>query len=364
MLATRLALAAASLSPLTALLTAAPAAIAAPKVVADIPAIHSIASAVMTGVGEPRLIVAPGASPHGYAMKPSEAQAVADADVIFWVGRELTPWLETAIDTLGANAASHEMMDAPGLRLLAFRESSTFETHDHGDHEGHDEDHHEEHGEDHGDDGHDAHDDDHAKKDEDHTGEGHDDGVHAHEGDDDEGHEHGADDKDPHIWLDPANGRAMADAIAAALSETDPTNAAAYAANAEALKAEIDAVEADLSAALAAVRGRPFIVFHDAYHYFEARFDVEATGALSVSDAATPGPARIEEIHALIKSAQVACVFTEPQFDQRLVQRLIEGVGAKSGQLDPQGVDIEPGPHHYPALLRDLGADLIACLSS
>ena len=322
---------------LAATLFAAPAAIAAPKVVADIPAVHSIASAVMQGVGTPALIVRPGASPHGYSMKPSEAKAVADADVIFWIGHEFTPWLKTAVENLGEGAVAVEMMDAPGLRLLGFREGATFEEHDHGDHEGH------------GDDDHDDHD-EHAHKDDD---------EHSHDE-----HGHGAHESDPHIWLDPANGRAMADMIAATLAEADAANAAAYAANAAAFKVEVDAVEAELRETLALIGGRPFIVFHDAYHYFEARFDVEAAGALSVSDATPPGPARVEEIRALIQEVGTTCVFTEPQFDKRLVSRLIDGTGAKSGELDPQGADIEPGPGLYSALLRKLGDGLIGCLSS
>ena len=156
----------------------------------------------------------------------------------------------------------------------------------------------------------------------------------------------------------------MADMIAATLAEADAANAAAYAANAAAFKVEVDAVEAELRETLALIGGRPFIVFHDAYHYFEARFDVEAAGALSVSDATPPGPARVEEIRALIQEVGTTCVFTEPQFDKRLVSRLIDGTGAKSGELDPQGADIEPGPGLYPALLRKLGDGLIGCLSS
>ena len=351
---------------LAASLIAAPAAIAAPKVVADIPAVHSIASAVMQGVGTPALIVRPGASPHGYSMKPSEAQAVADADVIFWIGHEFTPWLETAVENLGEGAVAVEMMDAPGLRLLGFRDGATFEEHDHGEHEGHGDDDHDDHDEhahkdddEHSHDDHDKHDHekDHAKAEDDHGD--HDGDKHA-----EDEHGHGAHESDPHIWLDPANGRAMADMIAATLAAADPANAAAYAANAAAFKAEIDAVEAELRDAIAPIGGRPFIVFHDAYHYFEARFDVEAAGALSVSDATPPGPARVEEIRALIQEVGTTCVFTEPQFDKRLVSRLIDGTGAKSGELDPQGADIEPGPGLYPALLRKLGDGLIGCLSS
>lgn len=345
-----------------AVLFAAPAAIAAPKVVTDIPAVHSIASAVMKGVGEPGLIVAPGASPHGYAMKPSEAQALADADLVFWIGPGLAPWLETAIDTLGADATAIALTAAPGLRLLEFREGVAFEAHDHDDHDDHESDGHSSA------DDHDSHEHDEDKHAENKHGEhAHAEDKHADDehGEDEHGHKesgHDGHETDPHIWLDPVNGGAMADAVANALTAADPANAAAYAANAAAFKAEIGVIADELEAALAPVRGRPFVVFHDAYHYFEARFGVEAAGAVALSDASSPGPARVEEIRALIRNAGAVCVFSEPQFDKRLVMRLIEDTGARSGELDPQGADIAPGPGLYPALLRKLGDDLAACL--
>ncbi|MEL7465527.1 MAG: zinc ABC transporter substrate-binding protein [Pseudomonadota bacterium] len=353
-------------------------AFAAPNVVTDIAAVHSIASAVMTGVGEPTLILQPGTSPHGYAMKPSEAEALAGADLIFWIGHGLTPWLEQAIETIGADAKAVAMMDAKGMRLLEFREGATFEAHDHGDHEqdhaakddhaGHDHDDHD-HGEhkhddhDHAESKHDDHDHaGHKHGDHDHDEHKHDEHAHGDDGHDD--HAHGAGEKDPHVWLDPANGRAMAAAIGAVLTEADPANAALYAANVAAFSAKMESLEAELAPKLAPISGEPFVVFHDAYHYFEARFDVEAVGAISVSDAASPGPARIEEVRALIETAGAACVFSEPQFNASLVDRLTEGTGAKTGVLDPHGVDAEIGVGLYPALIRGLADDLIACLDA
>ena len=330
--------------PLAALaLFAAVPAHAAPRVAADIPPVHSLAAAVMEGIGAPELILPPGASPHDYAMRPSEAARLEAAEVVFWVGEGLTPWLETALDALAADAVKVSLMDAPGLRQLPFREGATFEAHDHGDedHEAtekaadHDYDHDHDHAEE-------AHA-DHAL------------GGHSHEG-----HDHGA--VDPHLWLDPRNAAAMADAMAEALAGTDPANADAYRANAARLRADLAALEAEIAAAVAPARGKPFVVFHDAYHHFEARFDVEAAGAISLSDASAPGPARLDELRRLVRDLGVVCVFAEPQFDPKLAALVVEGTEAEVAVLDPLGAEIEPGPAHYQALIRSVGAALVGCL--
>ncbi len=332
-----------------ALFAAAPA-FAGPHIVADIPPVHSLAAAVMEGIGKPELILPPGASPHDYAMRPSEAARLEAAEVVFWVGEGLTPWLETALDALATDAVKVELMDAPGLRQLPFREGATFEAHDHGDEDhaatekaaGHDHDH--DHDHDHG----------HAKKAEEaHADHAH--GDHGHEG-----HDHGA--FDPHVWLDPRNAAAMGDAMAEALAAADPANADAYRANAARLRADLAALETEISAAVAPARGKPFIVFHDAYHHFEARFEVEAAGAISLSDASAPGPARLDELRRLVRDLSVVCVFAEPQFDPKLAALVVEGTEAEVAILDPLGVEIEPGAALYPALIRGVGAALLGCL--
>lgn len=287
---------------------------AAPKVATDIPPVHSIASAVMEGAGAPTLIMRPGASPHGYAMRPSEAAALASADVVFWIGDTLTPWLDSALHGLGAEAKAVALMDADGVRLLPFRDEAVFEAEDHG----------------------------HDRK------RGHD---HAHEGR-----------WDPHIWLDPANGRAIAAAMAGALATADPANAPLYRANAAAYADRLTKVEAKIAARLAPMKDKPFIVFHDAYHYFEDRFGLTPAGAVSLSDAASPGPARVEAIRELIMTGGAVCVFSEPQFDTRLIATLTAGATAMVAELDPSGAGLAPGAELYPQLLERLASAIAGCL--
>lgn len=325
---------------IAAIYLAAPTAQAAPRVVADIPPVHALAAAVMHGVGAPELLLPPGASPHDYAMRPSEAARLDSADIVFWVGEGLTPWLETALDALAADATVVEMMAVEGMRLLPFREGATFESHEH---DGHAEASHDDHDHD--------HDHDHAKK--------------AAADDHDDDHDHAAhdhDDDDPHVWLDPVNAAAMAAAMAGAMAAADPANAETYRANLASLQGELAALEAEMSALVALARGKPFVVFHDAYHYFEARFDVEAVGAITLSDAGSPGPARLEEVRDLVRDLGVVCVFAEPQFDPKLADLVVEGSAARVAVMDPLGAGLEPGPALYPALIRGLGAALSGCL--
>jgi zinc transport system substrate-binding protein len=358
------------------LMLSAGAAAAAPRVVADIAPVHSLVARVMQGVGEPALILPPGASPHGYALRPSEARRLQDAELVFWIGPELTPWLDGPIDALAGRAAAVSLRAVPGVTLLPVRQGAAFEAHEgaHGD-----DDHGEEaagHGHDHAaeakagtrerDDGRDhageakaaAHDHDH---DHDHADRA---AAEAHDHDHDHDHDHAHGATDEHIWLDPENAKAWLSAIAAALSEADPANAGAYFANAKAGKAELDALTAELDTALAPARGRGFVVFHDAYQYFEARFGAPAAGSITVSDAAAPSAARVAEIRALLKEIGAGCVFAEPQFPARIVETVAEGTGARTGVLDPLGASLTPGPGLYGDVLRGMAASLVACLAS
>ncbi len=305
----------------------------APRVVADIGPVHGLVSEVMQGAGTPDMILAPGASPHGGSLRPSEARALSQADVVFWIGPALTPWLVPALEELAQDAEHVSLMKAPGIRLLEVREGAGFEAHDH-DH-GHDE----------------AHDDEHDEA----HGEEHDEG---HEEARDHG-DHGAEPIDPHVWLDPANAMVWLDVIAQTLSAQDPENASLYARNAKAAVSRIAAQMDQVAARMAPVAGRPFVVFHDAFHYFEARFDVEATGAISVSDAMAPSPARVAEIRDLVAESGAVCVMSEPQFNAGL----IDAVGAqKSGVADPLGAGLTPGVGFYAQLIDALAISLETCL--
>ncbi len=317
-----------------------------PRVAVDIAPVHSLVARVMQGIGEPSLVVASGASPHEYSLRPSEATALQEADLVFWVSPDLTPWLDNAIENLAAGATVIELLEAEGTTELPMREGALFEAHQHAeeDHADHDDDHddhnHDEHaqGDDH------AHD-DHAQVD---------DNDHA-------GHDaHG--DHDPHAWLSPDNGAVWMNTIAAALSASDPENAGAYYANAAAGRDELEALKTEISGILEPVRGSNFIVFHDAYQYFEAAFDFPASGAISISDASDPSPARISEIQARVAEQNVTCVLSEPQFSRGIVASVMDGSEARSGVLDPLGSDLEVGPDLYPQMLRNLATSLAGCL--
>ena len=167
---------------------------------------------------------------------------------------------------------------------------------------------------------------------------------------------------DGHIWLSPVNARIIADAMATTLGEVGPDNAATFAANAEQFAARLDEVEAEIAALLEPVRGRPFIVFHDAYHYFERHFDFFASGAIHLNPEVPPGAARVAELQAQLAELEVACVFAEPQFQPRVVQTVIEGTPARTGILDPLGSELDLGPDGYPQLLLNLANSLADCL--
>ncbi|MDM7852945.1 zinc ABC transporter substrate-binding protein ZnuA [Pseudochrobactrum kiredjianiae] len=308
----------------SALLTASSQAVLAAEkgnVVVSIKPIHSLVSAVMQGAGEPELIVKGAASEHGYSLKPSDAGALAKAKVIFWVGPEMETYLTKPLESLGAKAEIVRLDQVKGLEILSAREGGNFEAHDHG------------HGS-HGD-------------------------SHSHEGEA-EAHDHHHDDM--HIWLDPQNAKLMLEPIAAALAKADPVHAEQYKKNATAYADKIDALQKEISTELEPVRTKPYIVFHDAYQYFERRFDLASAGSITVNPEKAPGAARIREIQTKVKSLGATCVFSEPQFESALVKTVLEGTQAKTGVLDPLGAELQDGPELYPQLIRNLATSLKICL--
>lgn len=317
----------------------------APRVAVDIAPVHSIVAAVMEGVGTPDLIVAPGASPHGYSMRPSEARALDEADLVVWMGHGLTPWIEGPIDSLAGDAEKIELLELDATLRLDIREGATFAAHDH----------------DHGSDGHDDHgeeeagDDDHGHEEAGHDEHDHDDHGHEEAGHDDHAHEDGV---DPHAWLDPKNAIAWAAAIADELAHLDPENAQVYADNAAKFQYEINDLIEDIDASMHAIENLPFVVFHDAYLYFETRFGLSAVGAISASDAEDPSPRRLAGLREEIAELGAVCALTEPQFNSGIVNALGD---VKTAEIDPLGVSIAPGPDHYATVIRNMAASLEAC---
>jgi zinc transport system substrate-binding protein len=286
-------------------------------VVASIKPVHSLVAGVMQGAGSPHLIVQGGASPHSYSMKPSDAAAMERAAVVVWVGEGLEAFLESAIDTLATRAAVVELAEVPGLRRLDYREGGSW-----GAHEDEEADHEEA----------------------DHEEAGH-------------------DEIDMHLWLDPDNAKAMVAAIAAALTKADPDNSGIYLANSKTMASRLDQLSAEIETDLAPVKDIPFVVFHDGYQYLDTRFDLTNVGSITVNPENQPGAARLREIHAKISELGARCVFSEPQFEPRLVQVVVEGTSAKTAELDPLGADIADGPELYFELLRRNAAALKACLA-
>ncbi|KQT61185.1 MULTISPECIES: zinc ABC transporter substrate-binding protein ZnuA [unclassified Aureimonas] len=317
-----------------ALLAAAPAFAGAPNVVVSIKPLHSLVASVMAGVGEPKLIVDGVGSPHTYSMKPSNASDLAQADLVFWAGDHLEAFLVKPLETLGGKATVVELIETPGLTKLKFREGGPFEAHTHAG-EGHEAGHEE----------HEEHEAAEAGKDD-----------HDHDHD-----EHGG--FDMHFWLDPLNAKALTAEIEKRLAAADPENASIYEANAEKLDARLDALMEKTKAEVAPVKDKPFIVFHDAYQYFENRFGLRAAGSITVSPETMPGAQRVAAIKQKVSDLGATCVFAEPQFEPKLISVVTEGTKAHTGTLDPEGAALANGPDLYFQLIDGLSSSLKACLS-
>ena len=335
----------------------------APSVATDITPVHSLVSQVMAGVGTPDLLIQSGASPHNYSLSPSEAEALQEADLVFWIGEGLTPWLERSLDNLSPTSTKIELLAAQGTTTYAFREGATFGAHEDDSHK--DEVHE---GEAHEDEAHEdeAHE-DKAHEDEAHEDEAHEDEAHEDEAHEDEAHEdehhHDHSGVDPHAWLDPANGKVWLDIIALALAEKDPDNATQYLENAAIGKANIDTAAISIENTIAQLQDKQFIVFHDAYQYFEKRFGIMAAGSISISDASKPSPGRIAEIRQLVENLSVSCVFTEPQYNPGIVNAVFGDTGVDtSGVIDPLGSGLVTGTNLYSNLLIEIANGLQSCL--
>ena len=302
------------------------------KVVASIKPIHSLASYLMDGVAKPDLIVDGYASPHGFAMKPSHAKMLQNADLIFWVGEDLENFLEKPLKSIAKKAEKIELMEIKGLQVLKFRERNIFDDHDDHGHDDHDDHGHDDHGKK---DGHDDHDD--------------------HDGH--EGHHHG--EFDPHIWLDPVNAKVILKEMAEHLIENDSKNEATYKSNLKKALNDIDKLTADVKAELN--KSVASIVFHDAYQYFEERFNVNILGAFTVNTDVMPGAEQLKEIREVIEHDKVACVFSEPQFNPDIIKAVAKDMNIKTGVVDPLGATLNPGKSLYFDLIRNMSASFKGC---
>ena len=286
------------------------------KVVTSIKPIHSLASYLMDGVGKPDLIVDGYASPHGFAMKPSHAKMLQNADLIFWVGEDLENFLEKPLKSIAKKAEKIELMEINGLEKLKFRERNIFEGHD-----------------------------DHGHKEKKHDDHGH------------EKHAHG--EHDPHVWLDPLNAKVILSEMAEHLIEKDPSNASTYKTNLKKAHKALDNLTKKVKSELK--KDFKSIVFHDAYQYFEKRFNVNVLGAFTVNTDILPGAEQLAEIREIIEYEKVTCVFSEPQFNPNIIKAVAKDTNIKTGVIDPLGATLDPGKDLYFDLIRNMYASFKSC---
>ncbi len=286
------------------------------KVVATSKPVHSLVASVMQGTGTPDLLVDGNASPHSFAMRPSDAQKVNKADVFFRVSEALEPFTGRVVKALPRSVKVVTLAEAAGIKLLLRRAGGPFEAQ--------------------------------------HGGQGH---GHS-------GHKHAvaASNYDAHVWLDPDNGRAMVAQIVATLSGVRPAHAASYEANAAKLNARLEAVSAAVAKDLAGVAHRPFVVLHDAYQYFERRFGLAAIGSILVDPDEQPSAKRITDLRRRLGQSSAVCVFAEPNHQPKVVTSVIEGTSARTAVLDPEGTMMEAGPELYFELMQKLAGAMKSCL--
>jgi zinc transport system substrate-binding protein len=296
------------------LLLGAPQGEAELRVVATSKPAHALAAAVMNGVATPALLVDGPASPHSYAMRPSDAQKINRADVFIRISEALEPFTAKIVRALPPSVAVVTLEEAPGIKLLPRRMGGAFEAAGH---------------------------------------------THA------SGHGHNEPPRriDPHIWLDPDNAKAMVTMIAEVLAAREPDQSQRFRANADALRRKLDDLAGDLERELRPVAGKPFIVYHDAYQYLERRYGLLTAGSVTIDPDQPPSGRRLQELRGRIRSAGVSCVFAEPHLQGRVAGALIEGTGTRLGILDPEGTTLSPGPDLYFELMRRLAQGLSACLS-
>ena len=284
------------------------------KVVTSIKPIHSLASYIMDGVGSPGLIVDGYNSPHSFQLKPSHAKMLEQADIIFWIGEDLENFLEKPLATIAKKAEKIELLEIKGIKKLKFRERNIFEEHEE----------------------HDDHGDDAKKK----------------EHDDHEGHGHG--EYDPHIWLNPINAKVILNEITEHLIENDFKNASTYKSNLAKALAKIDKLIIDVITETNT--DLSYVVFHDAYQYYENRFNVNILGAMTVNPDVMPGAEQIHEIHEVIEHDNVSCILSEPQFNPDIIKSIAKDTSVKTGVLDPLGANLKPGKDLYFDLIRNMSA--------
>ena len=288
----------------------------AKDIVVTIKPLHSLVTGVVGNTAKTHLMVSGNQSPHGFKFKPSQVKLLNNSAVVFYIGDTFETFMEKAFDNIPSNVVKVPVAEKARLKLLPYREGGPWEEDKH---EGHD---------------------------------------HGHEG------HHDEDGGDMHAWLDPDNAIKMIKAITRELSKVYPENRDIYKANARSYVQKIIALDSELSAALSNSKEFPFIVFHDAYQYFEKHYGLNGVGSITFDPHDFPSPKRLKEIRSKLNATSAACVFSEPQFSDRLVRTVIKGTSAKTALIDPLGSNIKAGPNLYFELLSEMAGSFKRCFNS
>ncbi len=333
------------------------------NIVVSIKPIHSLVAGVMGDTASPQLLLESNASPHTYQLRPSQAKSLQDADMVIWIGKYMENFLDRAVENLSSDARVLTLLEGQGMHKLPFREGGIWGIegdHDHDEHHDHDEEkshsdaHGHEHDHEHDEHGHSEH--EHAAKEQ---------GDHDHDHSEHEGHDHHDHGEfDVHIWLDPDNARRIVEILVDELGTLNPGHADIYRQNANKTIDRIDETAASIQQQLSSIGSRRFIVFHDAYRYFEEAFGIEAFGSFTVEPTRLPSAKRMKELREAVNHHDVTCVFAEPQFKPDLVETVVEQTEVKTGVLDPLGAGIEPGQDAWFMIMQGLADSLTDCLGT
>ena len=315
------------------------------NVVTTIKPLHSLVSSVMKGIGEPSLIIEGTNNPHTFVFKPSHAKMIEEADIIFWIGEDLEAFMEKPLDSLAEKAQVISFMELSSIEKLKFREKNIFD-----DHDGHEDEH----------EGHED-EDDHGHKDDDHDDDhdGHEDEHEGHDDDHNDAHAHAHGEFDAHIWLDPVNAKKMVLEIAHELSDLDPNNKVKYENNANATIKSLDELVDSNKKILS--KNISYVVFHDAYQYFEKRFGVIPAGALTLNPDVLPGAKQIADIQDVINDKGIKCIFSEPQYNPKIIETIGNDMKISTGVMDPLGAYIDAGPSMYSDLINGIANSIKDC---
>ena len=332
-------------------------------VVTTIQPINSLVSAVIGNTGKTISLIPTEVSPHEYKLKPSDTKKLQNANIIFFVSDHLETSVTKVFENLPKNIKTINLMEDTGIKHLAIRDNEAWERHDHHDgHEDHNNHDHDKHAKKHDDHDHDKHekkhdDHDHDKHQKKHDDHDHD--KHAKKHDDHDDHEK---EDDVHIWLSPDNAVKIIKKINKELNLFFPENAKTYDQNANQMIKKINQLKIELKNELSGIKDKPYVVFHDAYQYFETSFGLNAVGSVALEGDIASSPKQISFIKDKIVKLKASCVFQEPQFDSKLVKIVVEGTNAQIGTLDPFGVNLKSGENFYLQLLKNMAKSLKDCL--